>query len=227
MENLITRNELLEHFTEDQLITYPEEAIEHVTDRTARNILRSTGLPSWPVIGFEFSATPTEGPHLVRDWENLNQYLEGDSHLLPADADDWLVLATYFPFVDHLLLDPRVGGVHQVRHGTDEFCRTNTDLSSYARFLLCLKREAPMDPDNDFEDFFDLDTEAVRHRLQEQWKEIDPCALGFRSSLWYELLLVMHFPEAYHGSSAVEFPYPFFEESLINSCTNGQGPDQG
>ncbi|MBU7600407.1 SUKH-4 family immunity protein [Streptomyces sp. P38-E01] len=113
-----------------------------------------------------------------------------------------------------------------MRHGTDEF-RTNTDLDSYTRFLLSLKREAPMDPDKDFEDFFDLDTEAVRHRMQEQWKEIDPCALGFRSSLWYELLLVMHFPEAYHGSSAVDFPYPFFEESLISSCTNDQGPEQG
>lgn len=215
-----SRLDMLTFFDESQLMIYSHEEVQFIEDEEAKDILTNVGLPNWPVMGFDFSESPEGRLQLVRDWENLYQYIERGTGFLPTKVADWPVLATYFPSVDHLLLDPRSGTVHVVRHGSEDFYPLHSSLRTYIHFLLILKKEAPMTPDNDFEDFFELDTDAIRRRIQQQWREVDPFALRKRSSIWYELLLVMHEPEAYHYSCAEDFPYPFFEEGIIREYAN-------
>lgn len=216
MTSPITREEALSVFSEDQLRTYTTRAVQHIRDVETRDILMNVGLPDWPVIGLGFPETNCETLALVRDWGSLREYTRTD--FLPSNSEDWPVLAVSWPTGDTVILNPDHGTVIFVRD--DEYFPINTDLKSYIRFLIVLKREAPMNPHNDFEEFFDLDTEPIRRNIQEQWRRIDPPALGRRSALWYEILLQLHDPEAYHNSCAEEYPYPYFEEDIIRSHEN-------
>ncbi|MCK1797041.1 SUKH-4 family immunity protein [Streptomyces sp. XM4193] len=203
-------------FTDKQIRRYPLEAVCDVENPQAREALTSIGLPAWPQIWFKFP-DPPHRPETLGDSSYYRRIVELGNGPIPPEALDWHVLATFS--VNKIVLNTHTGEVHYIRPNEDDAYVLHRSLGSFIQFLCALKKNAPMTPDEDFEDFFELDLDLVRSTLQAEWREIEPYALRRKSSVWYEVLLILHDPEAWHGEDAESYPYPFFEEDVIAAHT--------
>lgn len=213
MKPLTNKKEMLDAFTQDQLRTFPLSALREVESQDCRELLAEVGLPVWdqPFLSFPQS---TEGElEFIGKWGYYSNLR--DEGLLTEENAKWPVLAYFEP--NAVLLNPRRGSVHYLRPDYSEFYLLNSSLDAYIYFLRTLKVAAPTSPADDFADLLDLNLEGVRSSLQAQWKASDSVALSRRSSLWYEILLHLHDPDAHHFDDAESYPYPYFDDDIIRA----------
>lgn len=206
MSSEITRENLLQSFLESEIKHPTEQGLAKVSDPTTRRTLQEIGLPVWENAWFEYDET------LDGDLEAIIE-VSSTLQVSPAPASTHLICIAMVPY-DTIAFDPSSGIVYCIPQEGPAYI-LNKSLHNFIHFLYVLQSEAPSHGLDGEWDTEELDLDAARARIQQQWREIDPVALSLRSSVWYRILLHFVDPEAHHHADALTYPYPHFEEDLI------------
>ncbi|MEV5598011.1 SUKH-4 family immunity protein [Streptomyces sp. NPDC052496] len=184
----IDRTTLETRFSEEELVTWPEEELGGIECEASRRFLREVGLPIRANPWFDLiDRSDPELKAVGACYEDLNVRWGN----LPANAADWVLLGM-IPY-DDIALDVATGAVLCLPQDEENVYPLNKDLYSFVHSLYLLEVERPH---YDEELAEDLDPEGACERLTEQMREIDPAALDVPHSRWHDILEWVSDPDA-------------------------------
>lgn len=189
MSRPLTREMLETVFAPHELITCQESGLSAVSDRDAREVLQTLGIPTWENPWFDMD---TEiGEHLERVGDGEEELTDRYEDV-PSGADDWFYLGV-IPY-DDIAFDPASGKVYCLPQD-DEIYLLNSSLRLFVYFLYLLKMESP---NYDWESSATLDLENARTRIREAMESLDPAALENPESRWFDILEYIVDPNAHY-----------------------------
>ncbi|KWT63372.1 hypothetical protein ADL21_02870 [Streptomyces albus subsp. albus] len=187
----IDRTTLESQFSEDELVTLPEEMLEGIEHDPSLRFLREVGLPVRANPWFDLiDRSDLELRKVGACYDDLNARWAN----LPGNAADW-VLFGMIPY-DDIALDGATGTILCLPQDKDEVYPLNKDLYSFAHFLYLLEVERPNYDEEVNEDLDYEGAEEAGARLAEQMREIDPAALDVPHSRWRDILEWVSDPDA-------------------------------